>query len=1537
MNVNLINDIINDFSNLYDELYKKRYSSLNEILDKSKQDLNILKEKISSNKLEEPHNKDVLFFEKTKNLISCIKILLLCKLNKYIIDFLNVLKKCIQYKLWSKLNSHTTIEIMKEISLNDKTNMECLDKIVEVIHTIIFTSFFELNEKDAINIYLINIKAFNGTNNYNNYNFKNPITLLFIALTDIIYKSNNDELIINITKFLLSLYIKDNINNGDNTNLELIKDIKNSVYTKCLSLELLSQGLKIIKEKNINNNYLEEFINNKILLNIKNSLTEIKTKQINTAQEYIHLLKLLRISMIIINNYNIEYDIISLIISFFEKETKIYWQKYLSIECLEDILNSNSLIINIYNYNKKIISKIFITLGLVYEENKNVMYNEINNVSKYKKLNKKLIEKNIIFFQGEENSLIKESELYNNMIDKIKECIQNSINLFSSMINIYKLSLNQINKELSNEQEKIKEIISFSSDIFKKIVLDLIDKEYKDINSEESKIQKIISYIQNLLILYSCLNKLNERDEFLKKLCNLSLEFNNKKNLVICSSIVSLSKFTQLFDKNNFILIFQTLEKIYIKYNNENDKNFDLIVENISKSYKKFYSEDDLKINDVEYKNETKEKGNLLVSTINNMFIDSKSINIPCLKNIFQALLECIKIEIEDNNYEGFLKNKDEVIIFYLTKLLTLAILNIENIFYFYDDYIIPIINLLKQKKILLNFTINLISSIIKEILFNHEKIVAKLKSEKHNSWLLNAKWQKKLFEALVSFVTDHIFIQLIKNRLLICIKTIVQQSGNYIDLFGWESILKICQILVNDNIEEIFLIIKLILNDYNAYLSIFNVMPIITLLGIFISYQKDKNICFNSIELFWSCANIVENCQKRKNNINDSQKITFEELLKEEKIDNFDLFYSGLYYKIFSQLLRINSDFRYDIRKNGINIFTEIFVSKMNSLDYENYIRIISDIFYNIFLINSKKYIEKERSISKKDENDINHKNLSPKRENELEQVLHASLLSMIKILKSVPNYTIEIKTNINSLDNIFESFLKQLNEIILFGTISLNSDIFHGLSEIKNTKSNNKLLFPSKVGTFMEMMNKFKEYIKSTRFKLTPYNKMQCIKMVNNLINILNDIFTNKVYYEFFTMQNEEIFNKIFDVIEFIFLLNSNIEQKTLEYSPQKMTEIEENIFNFIQNIPIVNEKFLFYYIFKFVNYDLKDNHSAAKCKRVIDCLIYIVNKNNGDCFILKEKNYNFLFQIIDKYQGLFDKMKYLDLKKYSNDNTFSKKSGEIMFNDLIIQISKFFFLLINKIENNYIDIILKIVEFYEYISNQIINEMKKVEDISNNNEIKNIFTKFFQSLINSLFIELSPLIYACLNEREDILKNIDNKLIKIIYTGCFKINKNTKNDIDKIINEPINNISITILISICKYKSNQEILDIIKKSNLKQINEKEFFLKYMNHKKKCFSLLISKLNQNLNIFKKEYEIKKEEILFLLKEIKNLEVFPELIEKNENRKIHFFYLYKNIIELLPIENNEIQILIKEIILKVLDMIKSNFPDLPEFHLDEE
>ena len=1551
MNVNLINDIINDYIKLYDVLYKKRYSSLNESLDKFKQDLNFLKEKISSNQSTDEINKDNILSEKTKNLIECINSLLQNKLNKYIIDFLNLLKKFIQYKLWSKLNSHDTINIMKEISDVPKNNLEILNKIIEVIHSLFFTSFFDVNGNDAINIYLINIKTFSSTDNYQNYNFKNPIRLLFIALTDMIFKSNNNELIINTTKFLYFLYIKDDENSIDNEYLDIIKYIKNNVYIKCLCLELLSQGLIILKEKNITIDNLEDIIKNKILLIIKKNLSDINARKINNEQEYIHLLKLFRITMIILNNYNIDYDIVSLIINFLQNKTQIQWQINLSMECLEDILNNEGLIIKIYNYNKEILSNIFNILGEVYEQNKNIYVNTTDKI-KYKKSNKKQIEKNIIFLEGDEVTIIKENDIYIiNIFNSIKECIQNSINSFCSMINKYKLSLNKINNELSKEQQIIKEIIFLPSNVFKQILFNLINQEFFNMEFQESDIQKTINYIQNIIIIYSCLNIINIRDEYLNKICQLCLEFNNDKNITVCSSILSLSKFTQFFDKKNFVLLFQTIEKIYIKYNNESKENFDLIIENIFKSYNKFFTENDSINKDIEYRDEKKEKENLLISTINNMFIDSKSIGISCLKNILEALSECLSLEI---NQENKSKEINDIIIFYLTKLLTLTLLNIENIYYIYDDYIIPIINLLKQKKILINFTINLISSIIKEILLNYEKIISKIKSEnkendenKNINWFLTPKWQKKLFEALLSFTTENQLIELSKTRLLICIKAIIQQNGNYIDLFGWECIFRVCKILINDNIEEIFLIIKLILNDYNAYLTIFNVMPIITLLGIFITYQKDKNICFNSIELFWSCANIVEKFHQGKIVINDTQKKIFEELLKEEKSDSFDIFYSGLYYKIFTQLLRINSDFRYEIRKNGINIFTEIFVSKMNTIEYENSFRIINDIFFNIFITNSKKYIDREKSFSIKDKEENNQKNIIPKKDKELEQTLHASLLSMIKILKSFTS-DIEIKSEINYLENIYTSFLQKIIDIIPFGTISLNSDILHCLSELKNIKNNNKLLLPSKLDIFFEIMDKFNEFIHSERFKLTPYNKMICIKMVNNLITLLNDIFGNKQNYDIFSIQLEEIFNKINSILEFIFYANSIIEKKALDYSPQRLTEIEENIFDFIQNIPVVNEKYIFDYILKYINYDINNIHFGAICQRAIECLIYIINKNDDNCFILKENNKNYLFQIIDNFHQLFKVMKNDNIKQFIIDNNKSNKKSEIMFNDFMKLISKFFLLFINKIESINDEINLKILDFYQIIFEQIMLELKSINEISFIKEIIEIYNNVLLILICSLFLELLPIFYAYFYEKENNQKNIENRLIKIIYLGNYQINNNSKDNINIIINDSVNKTFTTILFSICKHQSKQEILDIINKSKLKNIKENELINKYINLKIKFTSLLITKLNENLKDYKIGYESKKDEIIFLLNEIKSLEVFPELIgdsdsndietenENKRNKKIHILYLYQSIIELLPIENKEIQNLIKDILLQTLDIIKFKIPSLPKIFSGE-
>ena len=309
------------------------------------------------------------------------------------------------------------------------------------------------------------------------------------------------------------------------------------------------------------------------------------------------------------------------------------------MECLQEILNNNLLIINIYNYNKEIILDIFITLGSVYEQNKTSVHTI--NKTKAKKQNKKQIEKNIIYLQGDEKSIIKESEIFNNnIINNIKECIQNTINSFSCLIKEYKIPNNIINVELSKEQEIIKEIASFSSNYFKLILFDLIDLEYNHKEFEELDVQKTINYMQNLIIIYSSLNMIDIRDEYLNKICQLCTEFNNEKNIIVCSSILSLSKFIQFFNKTNFVLIFQTIEKIYIKYNDESKDNYDFIIEDIFKSYKTFYSGDHLVNKEVEYKNEKKEKENLLISTINSMFIDSKSINISILKEILEYLIQ---------------------------------------------------------------------------------------------------------------------------------------------------------------------------------------------------------------------------------------------------------------------------------------------------------------------------------------------------------------------------------------------------------------------------------------------------------------------------------------------------------------------------------------------------------------------------------------------------------------------------------------------------------------------------------------------------------------------------------------------------------------------------------------------------------------------------------------------------------------------------------------------------------------------------------
>ena len=652
------------------------------------------------------------------------------------------------------------------------------------------------------------------------------------------------------------------------------------------------------------------------------------------------------------------------------------------------------------------------------------------------------------------------------------------------------------------------------------------------------------------------------------------------------------------------------------------------------------------------------------------------------------------------------------------------------------------------------------------------------------------------------------------------------------------------------------------------------------------------------------------------------------------------------LYYKIFSQLLQINYDLRNDIRRSGIKVFTEIFVSKINSIEYENCFKIINDIFFKIFEINSGKYIEKEKDRVFKEEEINDNIIASSNKENELEQTLHASLLSVIKILKSFCNSN-QNKEQLNdkNIENLFTSFLKKLGEIMPYGTISLNTDILHGLSEIKNTQNNNIFILATKLDIFFEIMNRTNEFINSPRFKVSLYNKMESRRFLNGILTTLNDLFGNELNYKFFSMQLSQIFNKIYEILQLLFKGNEIIEKKMMETTPERLCEIENNIFNFIENIPIVNEQYIYDFLIKYISYDIKKIHTGVLCKRAIESFSNILSK---------ESEKEIFFDIFQKLNLLFQEMKNDNIVEFFIKN--NKNKIEVIFIDFMKSISKYFIALINKVEKSNTEIINKLIEFPLGLYGKCLEEIKFIKDKTYIKELNDIYSKMINVINEFLFIDLLPFIYAILNEKEKEkeLQNIENKLLKMLYFGCevIKIDTKDNNNIDKTINETINQLFIKLLFKISKYQSKEEILNYINKSKLmKNIDENIYMSKFIKFKKKCSSLMISKLNNLLKQLKKEYEIKKEEnndlvakIVSLLNEIKNLEVFPDLMniedknketDKYKNKKIHLLYLYQSLIEYILVDNKEIELLIKEILIQVYNGIQ--LPPLQNIIFEEE
>ena len=518
----------------------------------------------------------------------------------------------------------------------------------------------------------------------------------------------------------------------------------------------------------------------------------------------------------------------------------------------------------------------------------------------------------------------------------------------------------------------------------------------------------------------------------------------------------------------------------------------------------------------------------------------------------------------------------------------------------------------------------------------------------------------------------------------------------------------------------------------------------------------------------------------------------------------------------------------------------------------------------------------------------------------------------------------------------------MKKLSEIIPYGTISLNTDILHGLSELKNCQYNNKNILASKLDIFFEIMNKTKQFIDSPRFKLSFYNRMKCLKFLNSILNLLNEFFGNEANYKIFIIPLSLLFQKIFEILNFVLKGNNLIESKNLEAVPLRLTEIENGIFAFIENIPLINEQYIYDFIKYYISYDLKDLHTGALSKRGIESLLNIIKKSKDNCFILKEKGKYLLFQLFDKLNSLFQTM--------NNENiiqVFIEKNKEIIYPDIINLICELFFAIINKLEEKNNDkALMKIIQFCEIIFEQCIKELKLIKDKKYLKELKDIYNKIIKSIIHFLFLEMLPFIFVILKENE--IKNLENKFLKMLVID-FNNNNKEQDNINNIINETINQTFIDSLFIICKYQSNEEILNYINKFKVKDNIKEKYISNFITFKKRCTSLLITKLTEILSEYKELYEKGKEDalaqkIISLLSEIKNLEVFPGLVntdnnkkaknEKNDeqynNKKIHIFYLYNIIVDYILINNKDIQLLIKDLLLIAFKGIE--LPPLQKF-----
>ena len=875
---------------------------------------------------------------------------------------------------------------------------------------------------------------------------------------------------------------------------------------------------------------------------------------------------------------------------------------------------------------------------------------------------------------------------------------------------------------------------------------------------------------------------------------------------------------------------------------------------------------------------------------------------------------------------------------FNLVKIFEISIINIQRINLIWDK-IISIIKLfsseLKQKndfsETIFKFIIDSLSYIIVHILLkynNKNEVNENFKEKKIQINVLSP-----ILNLLDGNYNDY-FINpdLVSNAL----KFLLEKCGTIFNVSGWDIFFKcIDLILFNEdeekkNLEILFKMMEEIFSEYSDKLSILNIEIISDILEKFSLQLENKNISYTSLSFFWQCADIIEQYQKKKKDIKEYELDCLNEKIEKNKEN---IFYINLWKKLFNKLLIINKDKRLDIKKSGINLFSQFFVAKLKTINQINNLSnsIFNEVFYIVFKNNIEEYLSQENNINLNNNNNniqINQQNENDKNENDNinnEEIILFSLQNLGKILKSFfeENKQKENSNNeelINIIKNVSYLYQELINKK---NSPEIANNILKNLYEFG---SGDKIFFQNNRQIFWESMNLLINYSTEKNFAEKYCKSVKGNKVIQTICDILITCFYSKEDFEILN-KDELINNNINNFIDAIPKLMESLKIMNISLinlDLYSLIQQERYIFNLIETIGIYCNKYidvenLINFLLKNINYNKENKHSISIS---IQSLITIGN------IFLKNKN---LINNIEE-----EKLKNLVIYcKNQLEEIYSIKKNKIilveLFNHNIKKKDKFAW---EKMIESFNDLILKATIHKikdEKLWEEIINYNKNLyQELDKENKGENIFEN-----------DKEKEIFNCIKKsNEYIQKNIINLIMNILLPNSGNVspkiqqqilslfdisdNKENNGNNNKELLFTLDNMNTDNLFSICNFQGEKELLQIYNKKE-----EQESINKYIeikkNISKKFMPILFANCEKEINNYlekeKNEGDINelKEKLILILEGLKDLDSYCAeleninkenelIIDCTKNKKGHLFIMQKSFNKLILTKDENIR-----------------------------